>query len=301
MKLNQFDKSVCVQGCVNSYSKIKEKEIPEGHGAHGKVDWSLYEGAVNWWNEFNGEEYSCGYYGIINHPQYGKIGVVCLQGTTDTYSGIGWSSNFNINQVNQIKDFHGRKGGMVIPYGNEESRIRMHEGIIEVYRMARDIIRTFAKECIKKGIPIWIFGHSQGGGTCTAGYVDLHYMMDVEMKHPSDKIDYMLTGYAASSLAVFNLEGSQSFNKRANGNFYNEWYGNDTVHSVPLWWQGYFHVEQQKRYSDIRDNILAVPLTILTLGFFPSVAVWDHDPRKLLAAVKGEPIPLAKPDTTKDE
>lgn len=311
MKLTQEDKAICIQAIFNSYSKIKGTDIPEGHGAHGPVSWLMYKdgkekgiNCVNWFQEYNGEEYSCGFTGIINHPKYGEIGIICFQGTTDSYSGIGWASNFSTKQVSQLKDFHSRKGAMVVPYSNQDTLIRMHEGIIEVYKLARDKVREFAKDCYNKNIPIWTTGHSQGAGVCTACYVDLHYMFDVEMNLSEEKIDNILTGYAAASLAVFNKEGADSFNKRANGNFFSEWVAGDTVHDVPPWQMGYVHVEQQKAYSDILNNIAFIPCNILhaiTFGFLPSPMVWNHDPVRLYYAVLGKPMPIARANTLKDE
>jgi len=306
MKLTQFDKSILVQCTINSYARVKGVSIPEGGGSHGKVSWEYFKdkekgsNCVAWWELDNGEEYSAGFMGYLDHPTYGKVGVICFQGTVGEWSGEGWRSNFNTNQVNQVKDFHTKKGKMVIPYGNLESKVKMHEGIIGVYSLPREIVREFAKRCFEDKIPLWLCGHSQGAGCCCAGYADIFYMLETDMNIPREEIWKFLTGYGAASLAIYNLEGAQSFNKRANGNFYNEWFGNDTVNGTPTWWQGYFQVETKKRYSDLRANLLAIVFTPLTLGLFPSACAWDHDPSKLLAAVKGEPIPLFRVNTTND-
>ena len=309
MKLTNFDKGICVQACINSYARIEGEDIPEGHGAHGKIDWSLYEGkekgsnCVNWWELYDNEKYSCGFTAIVNHPTYGIVGMIVFQGTTSSYNKIGWKSNFDCEQTKVMKQFNKDKGGLIVPYGNEDSKIRMHDGICQIWKLCRDSVREFAVKCFQENIPIWITGHSQGGGMTTACFIDLHYMFHTQMKVPMENMGF-LTGYAAASLAIFNLEGAKSFNKRANGNFYREHIMGDPVTETPPWQMGYFHVEQCKAYSDLQNNLLYGPthlFNFITLGFLPSMQAWNHDPRKLLAAVKGEPIPTFKMDTTKDE
>jgi hypothetical protein len=307
--LSQLDKAICVQGCINSYARIYGQNIPEGHGAHGRVDWSSYvngekgSNCVEWWQDFDGEKYSSGYVGYINHPKHGKIAIVCYQGTTSSCNKVGWKSNFDVEQVKVIRKWNSDKSGLIIPYGNENSKIKMHDGIVQIYGIRRTFVREFIKKAFEQGLPVWIFGHSQGGGVTTAAYIDFHYMFHTEMGVPQEKMDF-LTGYAAAALAVGNLEFVKSFNKRANGNFYREHILGDPVPDTPPFiGMGYAHVDALKFYTDFGNSLLYGPTNILhfaTLGFLPSPQIWNHDPRKLKAAVLGQPIPLFKIDTTND-
>ncbi len=291
MKLTNKDKAFLVQCCTNCYENKK------GEGIHGTIDWT---GLLNI-KRFNNKE-AQGFSADYNHNDYGMIRIIAITGSNEgsIFKGTGdWKFNEEIEQVSRI----GKESDLVVPYGNTDSKIRWHKGFITFYiNLLRDWVRSVAIDGYNKGMKIWITGHSLGGAETTCAYADLMYMFEDEIK--VDHTKFMI-GYAASSPRVTNEEGADSFNKRSKGNFYNEFFGNDSVHSTPpRMWMGYVHVEKEKRWSNWWSNIqtpVVRSLQLASIGFLPSLAAWDHDPRKLLAAIKGEPVPFFKDHTAESD
>lgn len=272
MKLENEDKSFLVQACINSYD-----------GKEGAVDWTNVK-AIKKWNIENNE----GYHATYHHKKYGKIKLFVFQGSRSNQdNGLDWIRNFKTKQI-KIKE-------LIIPYGNIKSDIRIHKGFFLTYIPVRESLRKEIKKAIEHNYKVWITGHSLGAAMATLCYADINYMLVDEMKMTKKLFWNTVTGYAAASPKVGNKAFVESFDIRANGNFYNEFYGNDLVHQVPRWWQGYQkHVKIEKRYSNLVTNI-QMPfvniLKIISLGFLPSLAAHDHFPQKLLAAIKNEKIP----------
>lgn len=271
MYLNKRMKALCVQSCINSY------EDEHKNGVHGRTDWTSFrDGSVEQYAIENCQ----GYTGVIDDVEHGAIFIIVFRGSDED---ADWKNNFDFKK---IRRFIEKGKEHTIPYGNKDSNIRMHKGFVELYAKVRSMLRLKAFDAAERGMKIIITGHSLGGALATVGFIDLHYMFCDELEIPVE-----LTGYAAASPAVGNWEFRVSFNIRAEGSFFNEWYGEDTVHKLPPLWLGYFHVAEETRYADLLTN-----LTTPIFAIIP-IAVWDHDPRKLLAAIKGEPIPLADLDT----
>lgn len=266
-------KALCVQACINCY------EDEHGRGVHGEVNWRNYRNDTI--EPFSIENCQ-GYTGVMDDYEHGPILVIAFRGSDED---ADWKSNFDFKKIRKTID-SGR--AHVVPYGNKDSGIRMHKGFVELYAKVRSMVRVKAAEAAARGIKVLVTGHSLGGALTTVCYIDLHHMFFTELHRECD-----LTGYAAAAPAVGNWEFKVSFDKRANGNFYNEQYGDDPVTMLPPWWMGYFRPNIIKRYGDIWANLTAPLFAIVPL------AVWYHDPRLLIAAVKGEPIPFPKADSRK--
>lgn len=279
MKLKQTDKRIFTQAILNGY-----------HGQEGPENWTDYEKkSAEWWDVKENE----GFTAIYNHEEYGKILIVLEQGTRSKQDkGRDWGFNFDTKQIRKI--MIGERE-MVIPYGNMESEIRMHRGVVRLYNYVRDDIRYKISKALNKGYLIWLCGHSLGGSLTKNGYIDTHHMFTDEMGMKQKEVEKVLTAYAAAPYKIGNRAFYESLNKRANGNVYEEWYGNDTVPDFPTWIMGYpIHGDNWKRYANLFTNIQA-PFThllkLLTFGMIPSIGPHDHYPMKLDAAVDGRKIP----------
>lgn len=283
-----ISRAYLVQSCINCYYDENNK------GFHGDLDWSYIKGGREGITPFdigNNEGYMC----VANIPGIGETGLVAYEGSSgDRDGGVDWKKNFDAKMVEDIKKSAESHKEFDVPYGNTDTRIRMHKGFAETYMEARDLTREFAEWCVKQGLRYTVTGHSLGGAVATLDFIDKQYLFRTEMNLGRDKID--ITGYAAATPAVFNGPGKDSFNKRSDGDFYNEWYGGDTVHKVPPFWMGYWHVGVEKRYADFGTN-LYLPLDFIP--FLRMLPAWDHDPRRLHAAILGKPIPMAKLDSRK--
>ena len=92
----------------------------------------------------------------------------------------------------------------VIPYGNFESNIRVHQGFLRCYKSVRgSILSLIAKHRIDIN-SIFVIGHSLGGALATLCAVDIQY------NYP--KID--LHAYVSGSPKVGNKAFAKSYNKR---------------------------------------------------------------------------------------
>lgn len=267
-------------------------------GAHGVYElpslmgWSKRKNKVNQWCT-----------GLYRHGDT-DIAVISIRGSDEGSpnpfvkqddSRSDWGYNFDIKLIR--KTVESRTAEIVIPYGNTDSKIRMAQGAVEHFNLIRRDVRDFVRAALRSGVKhIAVCGHSLGGADTTVGFIDILYMLRDEMglavNCGGDSID--LTGFAMSAYAVGNAEFRDSFNRRADGNFYNEWFGNDSVHSYPPYLKGYRHVGIEKRYDDPVSAIQTPFVNALhwvTLGTLPSVAAYDHYPQKLIAAIEGKSIP----------
>jgi hypothetical protein len=273
-------KALMVQSCINPYD-----------GVHGGVDWSFVDMRTlkKHYDESHIEWYTC----MANLPEVGTVCLIVFRGSDEKED---WKTNFDAKKINS------RNNELIIPYGNTQSKIRMHRGFVEAYSTVQEKVRRVARTAWKAGIPCGVIGHSLGAAEATVCTIDLHFYAQEVLEMFDAEIRALLFGYAAASPAVGNQAFVDSFNFRMNGRFFNEWYGWDTVHSAPTWWMGYRHVGKEKQWISFADALLTPISTITawgTLGALPTLAVWDHDPRRLLAAIRGERIPAAKLDARK--
>jgi hypothetical protein len=273
IQLNNKTKKFLLQTIFNSYE-----------GNHGKVDWSIYKkDSINKWNVSASQGFTAE---IQNHSILGNALIICFRGsdegeiidTKKRKDDDDWGYNFDFKQV-QIKLEDGKE--LIIPYGNNTSKILMHHGFIKHYNLVRNKIRTAVKDAINKNLNIIITGHSLGGAVTTVCTADIHYMITDEMKLKTNCTDGInLIGYAASSPKVGNKAFVESFNKRMSGFFYNERFSDDPVSKVPLGCMDYYHVANEKTYENVL-SILSKPV----FGFLP-LAVWYHHPMFIYNSLK---------------
>lgn len=130
-------------------------------------------------------------------------------------SGQDWKTNFTYKKK-------------VIPYGNTQSKIRVHSGFLEAYKSVRNTIHDVITRDLTQ---IRISGHSQGGALAVLCGVDLEYNFP-------DR-DYEVIVFGAPR--VGNLAFKKSYNKRIFKTLRVE-NGNDIVTKVPFAFMGYHHV-----------------------------------------------------------
>lgn len=274
--LSNKRKAILVKMCITVYPKLARPET--------SIPMEMFES----FNTFSVNE-AQGATGIYKDEELGKVACVIFRGSDEKDD---WRDNFDIKMIKKTID---DGADLVVPYGREDTKIRMHQGFVQHYGLVRDMIRDFIKKCIEDGIKyIYITGHSLGAAVTTVCTIDIHYMLATEMGlkiNEEGGID--LTGYAAACPNVGNDAFVASFNKRMKGNFYSEWFGADTVHFIPPWWLGFRATDQQKEYNDFWSILQKPFVTWGFIGslFIPPVAAYDHYPQKLLAAIEGKPIP----------
>lgn len=278
MIFTRNDKALCVQSCINCYE-----------GRHGEINWDRFDkDSVEYFNIDNHKE---GYTAIYNHPELGKTLFIVHEGSGDEDD---WKHNYDAKLVRGIKKKTEKNAELTIPFNMNTSKVRIHKGFLHYYYNIQKHMREKAKWAYDNGYSIITTGHSLGGAIATLTFIDLQYYFNDELGIEPQ----FLYGYAASSPRVGNKHFKKSFENRDMGHFYNEWYGNDTVHAVPTIWMGYSHVRFKKRWASVWTNIQAGIVEPLSLfGLIPKISFWDHDPRKLLAAIKGEKVPFADKNT----
>lgn len=142
----------------------------------------------------------------------------------------------------------------VYPYGNTESKIKVHEGFITAYKSVRDQIIGVIRSNISKIKHVTVIGHSLGGALATLAAVDIQYGFEW--------IYVQCVTYG--SPRVGNAAFCASFNKRINISyrFYNR---TDIVPTVPFEWMGgYKHVAQPYPLGK-RDWLAGTKIMILKL------------------------------------
>lgn len=118
----------------------------------------------------------------------------------------------------------------VIPYGNNESKIRVHTGFLEAYKSTA--VRNNIHSVISNDIyQVKISGHSQGAALAILCAVDLEY------NYP--EIDYEVILFGAPR--VGNRAFQKSYDKRVFKTLRIE-NGNDIVTKIPFVFMGYRHV-----------------------------------------------------------
>jgi len=133
----------------------------------------------------------------------------------------------------------------VYPYGNFESKIKVHQGFICQYKSIRDDIQHhLATTDYDK---VYVIGHSLGGALATLCIVDLDYTFAYSLLSLEDDLHGRIFG----SPRVGNRAFTKSFNKRLK-NFKNYQVKNDTVTKLPLKIMGFSHVKDVIKLGKLR-------------------------------------------------
>ena len=142
-------------------------------------------------------------------------------------SKIDWNHNF---------EFHKK----CIPYGNQDSKIRVHTGFLAAYKapVVRGEIHRLVNSRVRK---IQVFGHSLGAALAVLCAVDLQY------NFPDRDIECIVFGCPRVGNAAFR----DSYNKRVFKTIRVE-NGNDIVTKVPLPIMGYRHVGAKLKIGALR-------------------------------------------------
>lgn len=142
--------------------------------------------------------------------------------------------NFNL-------DFHKK----VVPYGNYNSKIKVHAGFLNAYKSknVRNKIRSYINDDIKI---IKLTGHSYGAALAVICAIDLQYSFN-------DK-DYEVFLFGCPK--VGNKEFVESFNKRIFKTIRVENYG-DIITKLPFTCMGYRHVGA--KISIGKNNFFKIP------------------------------------------
>lgn len=95
---------------------------------------------------------------------------------------------------------------MVIPYGNKDSSIRVHGGVLKAYKSVRAGLHNYLEPIKEKVGTIYVVGHSLGGGLAT--------LCSVDMQYNYNKITGPIVCYTYGALKVGNLAFVTSYNLR---------------------------------------------------------------------------------------
>ena len=134
-----------------------------------------------------------------------------------TDSAADWRSNF-------------RFARKVIPYDNESTRVRVHEGFLTAYKSPR--VRGRILQCWDDSIQkVRVTGHSRGAALAVLCGLDIQY------HHPHCCLEVLLFGCPRVGNAAF----AQSYNKRVFTTF-NVRCGSDLITHLPPALLGYRHV-----------------------------------------------------------
>lgn len=133
-----------------------------------------------------------------------------------------------------VNDFDGWH--TVIPYGNFESDIRVHQGFLKCYKSVRDEILCYIEAKKDKIKNIYVTGHSLGGALSLLCAVDVQYNTSV-----------IPVVYTSGAPCVGNKAWAESYNRRVPAT--TRTYARcDVVPKLPPWWfllrvsGGYKHV-----------------------------------------------------------
>jgi len=217
----------CFQYCINTYN-----------GKHGKTAFP-----TNRKDNINFIQYHR--FEIILHPDtkvefdiyfnYHTLNLyIAFQGS----SSIGdWKSNLDAFSKVNIDE-----NSLIIPYNNNETKIRIHKGFYDQYQIARDMILKYIYDLTSPIYNIYVTGHSLGGALSSLCAIDLQY-------HFGNNNKLNIHNITLGSPRVGNKEFVESFNKRIKYS-YRFVYKTDTVEKVPLVSMGYKHIGNTIRLSN---------------------------------------------------
>lgn len=126
----------------------------------------------------------------------------------------------------------------IYPYGNTDSKIQVHRGVLHSYKSVRDNIHEYINKHRKSIKHIYVIGHSLGGGLATLCAVDMQYNF-------TDNVTCVTFG----AIRVGNKAFCNSYNKRV-PDTRRIYLRNDVVPTLPPRWVqkytkgGYAHVEK---------------------------------------------------------
>lgn len=175
--------------------------------------------------------YNTDYLEIIDNKNTDTQGFMCIMGNSDEFYSNSLIISFRGSQ--QVPDWFNDFDAWhkVIPYGNYNSKIKVHRGFLRCYKSVRDQILDYVKKHESKIGKIYVTGHSLGGALATLCSVDLHYNFDIF----KDKI----YPYMSGNPAVGNKAFVKSYNKRLPYTI-RTYMLKDIVPKMPPWWFGLF-------------------------------------------------------------
>jgi hypothetical protein len=306
--ITKQDESIALHGCMNCYPR---KDDPT-RGCHGPI---VTDGYISHRGFHDGEYKKLhyfsigpaqGYYGLYEHPVRKTTEAHFFLAGSNEGSAIRGTGDWSYNYQFKLVQEQARRGReFIVPYGNVTSQIRKHVGFeIWYQKYVRAFAREFARWAFKKKYRLLAGGHSAGASVGKNMFADILYMHKDENRVPLDEVNELLYAIVAAGPAVGNAAYRASINSRANGTLVNLFYGSDPVWFAPPRTMGYDQEGDIRHYCEGIDSVLYPVLTAphwITFGTLPSmlIAAYDHDPRRLLAAIEGRPIPIAKMLTDK--
>lgn len=174
----------------------------------------------------------------------GDTFIIAFRGT-DSYKN--WINNFCLAKK-------------VVPYGNEDSEIRIHCGFLKNYKSVRNKIHKLIPD---KNCRIIVTGHSMGAALAVLCAVDIQY------NHPSKDIEAYIFGCPRVGNAAFR----KSYDARGFKTL-RFCCGNDIVTKVPPAIFGYRHV--------------GIPIHIGGLSLPFKISFSDHHPKNYYRNLFGE-------------
>lgn len=131
--------------------------------------------------------------------------------------------------------------GMVPPYGNLDSEIRVHRGFIKAYKSVRDAIHEQVLKDLSHISTIYVCGHSLGGALATLCAVDMQYT------NP----DKTIFCFPSGNPKVGNKAFVQSYNRRVPDTTRTYTRKDLVPHLPPAWLERTF---KQKSYHTAKGN-----------------------------------------------
>lgn len=169
---------------------------------------------------------------IINNDETDTQGYITLHKPTKTLI-VGWRGSQQFKDwLNDFNAFH-----MDYPYGNKNTKIRVHRGIMGCWLSVREQTLEIVQQYLNNNRfdpvnDVVVLGHSLGGALATLCAVDIEYNLSNFFGGQRD-----LFGYSSGNPAVFNRAGAKSFNKRV-PYFYRTYMRTDWVPKLPPKWFG---------------------------------------------------------------